>query len=63
LTAKEFVEYAQADSAWRAALERAGVERCDFPDADHTFSSERASREVESRTLAWLSESVLAAMR
>jgi exosortase A-associated hydrolase 1 len=63
LTAKEFVEYAQADDAWRAALGRAGLERRELPDADHTFSSERSSREVESQTLAWLSGSVLAAAR
>jgi hypothetical protein len=54
LTAKEFLEYAQSGPGWRGLLERAGLERCDLPGADHTFSNAGAAGEVEARTLSWL---------
>ena len=54
LTAKEFLEYAQSGPGWQGLLERAGLERCDLPGADHTFSNTGAAGEVEARTLSWL---------
>lgn len=60
LTAKEFLEYSQSDSAWCGALQRPNVERRELADADHTFSAAPWSGEVEAQTLRWLSASVLA---
>jgi exosortase A-associated hydrolase 1 len=58
LTAKEFLEYAQSDEQWRDVLLGGNIERHDLADADHTFSSEHSSAEVESRALRWLSTAV-----
>ena len=63
LTAKEFLDYAQADFGWRGLLDRAGLERHDLPDADHTFSSFGAAGEVEACTLAWLAAAVAKGLR
>jgi len=63
LTAKEFLEYAQSDPGWRGLLQRAGLERHDFPGADHTFSNAGAAGEVEARTLSWLEASVAGGSR
>ena len=57
LTAKEFLEHAQGNPRWRGLFEAAGVVRHDLPEADHTFSSARWSRDVEARTLRWLKQS------
>jgi len=57
LTAKEFLEHAQGHPRWCGLLESAGVVRHDLPEADHTFSSERWARDVETRTLRWLKQS------
>jgi hypothetical protein len=54
LTAKEFLEYARSGPGWQGLLERSGLERCDFPGVDHTFSNAGAANEVEARTLSWL---------
>ena len=54
LTAKEFLEYAQSGPGWQGLLARSGLERCDLPGADHTFSNAGAAGEVEARTLSWL---------
>ena len=53
-TAKEFLEYAQTDSAWSSALQQSNVHRHDMKDADHTFSDLKHSREVETATIDWL---------
>jgi len=58
LTAKEFLEYAQASPSWQGVLQRPGIERHDLASADHTFSSPDAAREVEARTVAWLRAAV-----
>ena len=63
LTAKEFLEYAQSDARWRGLLQRAGLERHDLPDADHTFSSAEAADEMLSRTLSWVRASVASGPR
>ena len=57
LTAKEFLEYARSSERWQGALRRPNVERQEIGDADHTFASADWRREVESRTLDWLSRS------
>lgn len=56
LTAQEFRDHAAADPHWRGLLDRANVTRCDFPEADHTFSAARDRADAESRTLQWLNE-------
>lgn len=56
-TAKEFLEYASSDSAWRAALQQPNVKRHDLPAADHTFSRAEWRAAVERWSLAWLAES------
>nr|WP_315430365.1 hydrolase 1, exosortase A system-associated [uncultured Albidiferax sp.] len=53
-TAKEFLEYADADSAWSKALKQARLERHDLANADHTFSNKLARTTVENLTLDWL---------
>jgi len=63
LTAKEFLEYAQSDARWRGLLQRAGLERHDLPDADHTFSSAVAADEMLARTLSWVRASVASGPR
>jgi len=54
LTAKEFVEYAQANPVWVELLQRPDIERCEIAGADHTFSSSPSSATVETQTLRWL---------
>ena len=55
-TAREFADVATSDPAWRGALAQPGVTRHDLRDADHTFSSPKAQREVEALTRGWLQE-------
>ncbi|OYU28540.1 MAG: hydrolase 1, exosortase A system-associated [Burkholderiales bacterium PBB2] len=54
LTAKEFLEHAQADAAWQGLLQAPHVTRTDFPEADHTFSNAQARDQVAQATAAWL---------
>jgi len=53
-TAKEFLEHAGADDAWKGLLDAAHVTRHDLPQADHTFSNAAARGEVEALTASWL---------
>jgi exosortase A-associated hydrolase 1 len=53
-TAKEFVEYANADPAWKNYRDHAGLQRREISRADHTCSTPNARESVESYTLAWL---------
>ncbi len=53
-TAREFIDYANADQLWEGLIASPGVTRCDIPDADHTFSSAVLRSRVEDETLAWL---------
>jgi len=53
-TAKEFLDAAQRDDEWRAALNRPGLQRVDLPSADHTFSSPADALEVHTQTQRWL---------
>jgi exosortase A-associated hydrolase 1 len=54
ITAREFLEHAATDAAWRGLLERAGLQRTDCATADHTFSSAEAAAWLLQRTLGWV---------
>jgi exosortase A-associated hydrolase 1 len=54
LTAQEFQDLAQSDPRWKGLLQRPNVTLCELQEADHTFSAERVSAEVESQTARWL---------
>ena len=60
LTAREFLEYADSDRGWRGLLDRVNVERRNIAGADHTFSSARWRCEMETCTLAWLNDRIVA---
>ena len=53
-TAKEFLEYCQADMRAMQVLSGVRVERLDMQEADHTFSSPAQQQAVERATLSWL---------
>jgi exosortase A-associated hydrolase 1 len=54
-TAKEFLDYVQAEPAWARAMEHPRLLRRDLPDADHTCS-ERPQRAAMQRLIVeWLS--------
>lgn len=53
-TAKEFVEHARTDGAWKGLLGQSGVHRQDISGAVHTFSSSSSRKLVEKVTLEWL---------
>jgi exosortase A-associated hydrolase 1 len=57
-TAKEFLEYANMDSAWNGLLGKPEVARHELPEADHTFSDVKSRTKAESLTLDWLEETV-----
>ncbi len=50
-TAKEFLEYASKDAAWKTALKHPYLVRHDLQGADHTFSNAASRIEVEDLTL------------
>ena len=54
LTAKEFLQYAQASAPWQGLLAAPRVDRVDVPEADHTFSCRAWRGQVEDATIAWL---------
>lgn len=53
-TAKEFLEHAEIDEAWKGLLGLHNVQRYDMPGVDHTFSSASSRKLVEHSTLDWL---------
>ncbi|OOG51167.1 hydrolase 1, exosortase A system-associated [Polaromonas sp. C04] len=53
-TAKEFMEYASNEAAWRNALMHPRLLRHELKAADHTLSSEVARAKAEELTLNWL---------
>jgi hypothetical protein len=59
LTAREFLDYAAMDPAWRGILDAPCITRSDFTDADHTFSTAAARCQAEARTVQWLRSSVV----
>jgi exosortase A-associated hydrolase 1 len=54
LTAKEFLEHAATDEAWRGLIEQRDVTRRELVEADHTFSGERAERWMREQTIDWI---------
>ncbi len=53
-TAKEFIEYASKDAAWKKAFTHPHLQRHDLPDADHTFSSALSCAKSEVLILSWV---------
>ena len=53
-TAQEFLEYATSDPDWHGLLERSGLQRVDFADADHTFSKAQWRAATEQAVLNWM---------
>jgi exosortase A-associated hydrolase 1 len=53
-TAKEFLEYAGADSRWKNAFAHPRLIRHDLPGADHTFSNAASQRVAEDLCNRWL---------
>lgn len=53
-TAKEFLQACASEPAWQGALERLALQRVDFEDADHTFSSEAGAQGLVQRCIAWM---------
>ena len=53
-TAKEFIELADSDAAWRQALARPALARRDITGADHTFSDADHARTMEQTVADWL---------
>lgn len=61
LTAKEFVEYTQADAGWRTALKKSRHAVHHIAAADHTCSDAASAQELCKVTRAWLDEVATAA--
>ncbi len=53
-TAKEFVEHAQTDVAWKNYVGHDQLTRHKIPGVDHTFSNAAARQQVERITLDWI---------
>lgn len=53
-TAREFLEYAESDRAWRGMLDSAKAARHDLKRADHTFSSAVLRAQVAQVTRDWV---------
>ncbi len=54
LIAREFDVLVGGSDAWKQQFRDKPVTRHDFPDSDHTFSSEAQRNDVVERALAWL---------
>jgi exosortase A-associated hydrolase 1 len=55
-TAKEFLEHAQSDVAWKNYLGHAKLTRHDIADVDHTFSNATSRKLAEDATINWLTQ-------
>ena len=53
-TAKEFMQHASEDRAWKNALAKPRLVQHVLQDADHTFSNARSGAMVQNLTLEWL---------
>lgn len=53
-TAKEFLEHANADPAWKYFSHHKKLQRHDLADVDHTFSSAASRKLAEEITVNWL---------
>ena len=60
LTAREFIDHAASDAEWKGLVEPMRVARCDFADADHTFSRAAWRDQVATWTADWLFDSTQA---
>jgi hypothetical protein len=54
-TAKEFLEYVQAEPAWARAMEHPRLQRRDLPEADHTCSERPQRAAMQRLIIEWLS--------
>lgn len=54
LVAAEFIEFTTGHPQFKKIWERAGLLRVNLPEADHTFSSRKHRRDVETATVDWL---------
>ena len=52
-TAKEFLEYANADPSWKGWLSHPRLQRCNVAGADHTFSTSAWRRLVADQIVVW----------
>jgi exosortase A-associated hydrolase 1 len=57
-TAKEFIEHAQTDAAWKNYQGHPKFTRVDIAGVDHTFSSAFSRGKAEEATLHWLASAV-----
>ena len=57
-TAKEFLQHAGEDPAWKNALANPHMVRHNLPSADHTFSDERSNAMVQKLSLTWLASQI-----
>lgn len=55
-TAKEFSERIASDARWRSLIVRANVERRQWADADHTFSSRHVKDSMAQQCAVWLAQ-------
>ncbi|WP_210544221.1 hydrolase 1, exosortase A system-associated [Rhodoferax sp. PAMC 29310] len=53
-TAKEFLEFASTDPAWKSYSTHAHLTRHDVSGVDHTFSTADSRQKVEKITLGWI---------
>ncbi len=56
LTAREFVDHVASDVEWKGLVEQIRVARCDFAEADHTFSRAAWRDQVATWTADWLAD-------
>lgn len=54
--AKEFLEYANTNAAWKDAWAHAHLQRHNLPEVDHTCSSAMSRQRVQQLTLDWLTQ-------
>lgn len=57
LTADEFKETVKGDPEWQSLLSQSHITRCDFSEADHTFSSAEWREQVACWTREWINNS------
>ena len=54
LTAKEFLDVVSGSNKWKNVLGSTRVQRCDLPEANHTFSRREWRDQVANRTKDWI---------
>ncbi|HSQ81015.1 MAG TPA: hydrolase 1, exosortase A system-associated [Casimicrobiaceae bacterium] len=62
LTEREFDEHSSTDARWKGLLGRGSVERRDFAEADHTFSSAEWRDQAETATIEWIDRHIARAV-